>query len=791
MHKPMIQKFCLSRYWLLGSILFLFSLITSPSNAQVCEICDPQTSPFGGSCEELFVTLDVNSSPIQGTHLVIKSNDKFWLPSQIVNALNTQIKPNNKALEVCGREFSSEEIFEGASATFNDATLQLSYNIPAKYFSQNEINNRRLIRFTPSPSELGGTLQYDFAFQSSSDISASSFLDFTAFYGKGHGEANFLARNIVEDTEFVRLITNWQYDFPKSDTSFVIGDSFINTSRAFRGGVLFGGFKYGTNKQLRPGLRFFPNLVINGVAEVPSTIDLIINNQVRESQNIPPGPFDLEPSFSFTGEGEVEVIIRDALGRQQVVTGEFFTDLELLAPKTNDFSFETGFLRENYGSENFAYGDFFASGTYAYGLTRKATGALEAEISEEHFTAGSSILWLVLPNTKIRARFAYSAHNNLNTGSKTAVDFSHTSQLGSFAAGFEATSESFFRLGSQAQLNSGRFNAFLSARTRIGELGTLRAGVIYRESRNGDIQRIANASFRKRLGKAYLSLTASRDLAEVSSWSGLATLSFPLGRTTSHTLRGSFADNSERYSYGITYRPENNNYALNSTYNWGPDSRETANLSFNAFNSMAQFSLSTQYDGDHELPLFGQMSGAIGLLDDYTFAGRELEDSFLLVHVPSHPGIGVIAGGYAGETDENGYLLIKAPIPYTPITIKLDERDIPLGARPDKLQQTTVFGINSGKKVTFNIIYIKQGVVKIVMDKKPIKSFTQGYLNDSENASFSNSNGEFFVEDLNNGNNQLEIPLLNCIVNFEYDNNSKDPIPFLGVYDCQGDKTHD
>jgi outer membrane usher protein len=69
----------------------------------------------------------------------------------------------------------------------------------------------------------------------------------------------------------------------------------------------------------------------SGTATVPSTVDVFVNNSLVTSSQLPPGPFVIDRLPTMSGTGDVSVVVRDALGREQVVTQTFYSSTTLLA----------------------------------------------------------------------------------------------------------------------------------------------------------------------------------------------------------------------------------------------------------------------------------------------------------------------------------------------------------------------------------------------------------------------------------------------------------------------------
>jgi len=67
-----------------------------------------------------------------------------------------------------------------------------------------------------------------------------------------------------------------------------------------------------------------PLLSAKGDAIVPSTVDVFVNGQPVSSEQVQPGPFEISGIPAVNGAGQMQVVVTDALGRQQVVSQPFY-----------------------------------------------------------------------------------------------------------------------------------------------------------------------------------------------------------------------------------------------------------------------------------------------------------------------------------------------------------------------------------------------------------------------------------------------------------------------------------
>ena len=70
----------------------------------------------------------------------------------------------------------------------------------------------------------------------------------------------------------------------RSETTLLVGDT-VSTPGWWGRAVRFGGVQYGTNFALQPGFVTYPLMAVSGLASVPSTADILINNVRVAEQN--------------------------------------------------------------------------------------------------------------------------------------------------------------------------------------------------------------------------------------------------------------------------------------------------------------------------------------------------------------------------------------------------------------------------------------------------------------------------------------------------------------------------
>ena len=97
-------------------------------------------------------------------------------------------------------------------------------------------------------------------------------------------------------------------------------------------------------------------------------------------------------------------------------------------------------------------------------------------------------------------------------------------------------------------------------------------------------------------------------------------------------------------------------------------------------------------------------TGGVGFLGGHAFASREISESFGIVRVDDYPGVGILLDNQlAGRTNADGYAVLPQLRAYDVNRISIDQRDLPLDAKVDRLRIDAVPYYRSGVLAEFPI----------------------------------------------------------------------------------------
>jgi outer membrane usher protein len=603
----------------------------------------------------------------------IAVDGESWYRIDGDGALTARFSAADQSLQIQARP----ELFDGQSASLTPEDL-----------------------FEMTPSGTGGFVNYDlFAEYSAGAIGLSGAIEGGLFTARGVGSSGFVVHAGAGGERLTRLDTSWTIDRPGSLTSIRIGDG-VTAGGIGTAPLRFGGLQYARNFATRPGYLTMPVPVLQGSAAMPSVVDVYVNNILQGSQQVAPGPFELTNVPVQTGGGNVQIVVRDLLGRQVVSEQSYYASSELLRRGIHDFSYEIGFVRENFGIRSNDYGSAIATTSHRYGLTDRVTIEGQAQASRRLQGAGVGVTAALFDLATIGASAAVS-HSEAGTGATFAGSLEHRGEGFAFGVRADYTSANFAFIGMGADGQAPRFSAQAFADVQLLG-GSLGFNLLHRDHRAEPDESLAGLFVNLPISSgASAQIFARRAvLGERQTVVG-AHVSMALGERRSASLsseyrRGGFSNQVSFQSdppagIGSGYRT-----ALSSadghrsvesvyTYNGGPASL-SAHMSRAGGRSGVRLSA----------------RGAVGLIGGSSFASRQLGSSFAKVQVGRYPGVRVYADNQlVGRTGSDGSLVVPALRAFDRNMVRIEETDLPMDARIEETEQLVRPFARSGALVSF------------------------------------------------------------------------------------------
>jgi len=291
-----------------------------------------------------------------------------------------------------------------------------------------------------------------------------------------------------------RLDTSLQHSDPEGLWRASVGDA-TSCGGELAPTLRFAGLQYRTDFALRPELVTQPLPSVSGSAQVPSGVDLLIDNRPAGSAQVGPGVYTLDQLPSVTGAGEIRLVQRDVLGVERVQVVPYYSSPRLLRRGLNEHCLEAGVLRRGYAFAHDHYEGRFAAGALRWGLRDDLTLLARAESGEAVRALHLGAHWLLAHAGVLSLQLAHSQTEGVGGGSRAAIGFERVARAGSLNAQLEVGSQGF------RQLDGGRVpqrRATLFGGTSIGATG-LSGGLVWQRAASGQDTRVLTASVQRRL----------------------------------------------------------------------------------------------------------------------------------------------------------------------------------------------------------------------------------------------------------------------------------------------------
>ncbi len=677
----------------------------------------------------------------------------------------------------------------GLVATLDEQAQTLTIEASPALFGATEINAEVPPGPVPDRSVVGGFLNYTLLAtrDESATTSAGSF-ELGAFGRWGTATSSSVVASGGGHTNVTRLESTWTYAMPEQLTTIRAGDA-VSRAGAWGRAVRYGGVQYATDFATQPNLVLIPGQFVAGQATVPSTVDVFVNNALVTQQAVKPGPFSVTNIPPITGTGDVTLVIRDVLGREQLITRRFYSSPTLLRAGLTDFAYDLGTARENFGIASNDYGPWVASATYRRGITDRWTGEVRGEAQAGLANAGVAADVLV-DDFGILSGSLAGGHNPGGNGGRAALAFDRQSRGLSFNVQGAWASPRFRQVGDTDLRSVVSRELLASAGYVFGRYGTISVAYVARSFREQPTTTIVSAGYTFSVERwGYFGVSVSRVRAEDRSTQFNGTWTVPLGMSTSATASidrvRSTAPDSDRDERTFSIQRdlplgEGFGYRLRAS-DHGPRQAE-----IDYQNRYGTYSAQVaQAQGQTAERI--SATGGIGFIAGNVFLSRAINDSFGLVRLPGYPGVRVYSENQEiGRTDAAGEVIVPRLLAYQKNTLRIEQGDLPFDAEFDALARDAVPYARSGVVVEFLVRPARGALIKITQDDGSAVPAGALVRVEGQDGAFPVAlNGDAYLTGLAARNHAVATWLDHkCAFEFDYPETG-DPQPRLGPFVCR------
>jgi outer membrane usher protein FimD/PapC len=673
--------------------------------------------------------------------------------------------PRNRVVLVKGEKYAPLSALLEISYSFDEKNLVVS--ILGK---TSESGKTSIELYSPQsrpqnlyhPRETSAFMNYGLIYSYADPVGFTSFSASNKI-GARAGDLFLISDSLYTKTEtserFVRLSTSATYERRNDLQWLVFGDQFAN-SGDLGSSVNMGGIGFSKLYRLDPYFITQPMFNISGVTQFPSEAAIYMDGVLVSRQTIAPGQFELKNVYSYTGPHRVDVVLKDPFGNERKFFYPLYMSTQLLREGLHEYSYNAGFLREQYGVESNEYGKPVFSAFHRYGVTSAFNLGLRAEGSNGIYNGGLSTPFS-LPRLGV---FVLSVAGSSADGVKgSAGSLQHSYQLGSFSTDVQLReySRNYATVGAPPSPEMTKYAASLSAGFQLGDLGGFSLGYSANETHARLTTRMTSASYSRGLTRStslFATLSNTRTTETVNA------VYIGLNFSLDHNLRGSM-----QFSKTGESNTETLQLQKDLPIGEGLGYRAALNRSDSGASTSSSFNPALQYNARHgiyNLDSTIQNTGAAGTTETYNlsaagaivYAGgffgfsRPINDSFTIVKVGNLPDVTVRNNGQElGTTDSSGTLIAPTLASYGQNQITVDVKNMP----PDYSVSTVNQGISppawSGSCVSFDVVKVRAMTGTLFIqnaDKKSALEFVDILMNvgDRKMTFPTGKGGEFYME---------------------------------------------
>lgn len=655
-------------------------------------------------------------------------------------------------------------------------------------------------------SGIGATLNYDTAAtMNGRQVGSSSSLDLRVFSPVGivssgvlayAGAGNVSTVQALPPNRIVRLDTLYTFSDVDSMRRYSLGDV-ITGGLSWTRPVRLTGVQLRSDFSLRPDLVTFPLPSFGGTAAVPSTVDVLTNGNLVQSNQVDAGPFEIPQLPVVNGASTISITVTNALGQQVSVTRAFYASASLLAPGLHTFSAQAGLVRREWSQVSNNYGKIAAIGDYSLGLTPNVTFETSVEGTPGTVLAGEGVVVGVGSLGVLNASATASAGSS-GGGSRVSFGAQRLGRAVSLGVSEILSSRGFEDVASFNGDAIQRRLLSLTGGLDLRRFGSL--GISYAETRQdpslhplvqqvwlGLHGQVLTGSYSRQFSRLSIYINQFKDFVNAGSNGLRAGVIIPLGRRRSVEVS---AGSGEGYGEARVQK------SAAEVGEWGYDAYVSGGGSAHAFAQVQHKSPRGLFTGgiDQEgggTTLRAESQGALSWMDRAVFASNAIYDSFAVVDTNGLGNVRVLEENRdVGVTSAKGRLLVPDLRAFQLNHLAINANDVPIDTTLDSEIRNVKPQDRSGIVVRFPIRISHAALLRLVDDAGvPLSVGSKAVLRATRTAFPVGYDGEAYVQDLS-ALNEVDAELPNgsrCSAAFYY-LPVKGIIPTVGPLRCRSSR---
>ncbi|MGZ5097257.1 MAG: fimbria/pilus outer membrane usher protein [Usitatibacter sp.] len=757
-------------------------------------------SPPAATAERIFpLEVTVNGAK-GGVWVFVERAGLLYAPRDAFEEWRVQLKPDAASIDFRGEKYWPLSAVPGFKAKVDFATQSVALLFSPESFSALRMTKELVKRPVASAVLPSAFVNYDFNYAGSALRAAESIHDIGLLTEVGLSNswgvltsssiARHLTSGLSQDAprNFLRLETTFTRDFPERNRTLRLGDASTRAGMWGRN-VYFGGAQYGTNFALTPGFVSQPLPSLRGLSAAPSTVELYVNDVLRQVSNVPTGPFAIDNFPVMTGSGEARLVVRDLLGRETVLVQSFFASSLLLAKGLDDWSVESGKVRLDLGVASDNYGDAFASGTWRRGITDRFTLEGRGEITSKLRTLGLGIISAMPFQFLGTMALVGSNRRDGGSGGMWLVGLERNGLRSSASLQAQGATSRFRLLGQEDDLEPNKLQVAGSWTWFSEKSGSFGLGFANIERFGEARVTTYSANYSVNVfSRSTLNIAASRAVGGADGSSVGMTFTMPLDN-----YRTFSASTTSHGGVNDFYVAASRTPSLESSLGWralAGRQQEQARFEGGLYYLGSRGNVTGEVSASPDrTALRVGTSGGVVVADGNVFATRRMDQSFAVAEVAGYPDIGIgLGSNVLTRTDAEGIALIPNLWPYQNNSVRIDPKDLPVSAEIDSIEILAVPSWRSAVKVKFPVRGGRGALLKITFeDGEPAPAGATVEVEGDKAQFYVARRGEAFVTGMQTSNRvQLNWQGRQCTFDVTLPPASPDEIPRLGPFLCKG-----
>lgn len=277
----------------------------------------------------------------------------------------------------------------------------------------------------------------------------------------------------------------------------------------------------------------YPLFDFSGLVSQPSQVDMYVDGVRVRSEHFAPGEFKLENFQGFGGAQTVELVIRDALGRERRINVPFYFTDQVLRRGLHEYSYNLGFLRSEFGLTSNRYTKPVLSGYDRYGVSDWFNLGLHGEAGDGVANLGVQA-WLKTGRLGLLHLEVSGSHEATREGAAGLVSYEYMNRRFRGRLALQGFSKDYRNLDDHTAVSRKKLNLLAGIGYASPAYGSVAFDVLSSTSYQGESREVWTLSWAKQLWRRlYTNLSLRRNLDVRNSYEANLNLTWYIGQDSS------------------------------------------------------------------------------------------------------------------------------------------------------------------------------------------------------------------------------------------------------------------